>query len=67
MYLWCSVCCKAAESSQWNEDKFKYGVCPSCGKSAYRNAVSWEAFYEVNGYGPIPTYDKIYYLGPTLF
>jgi hypothetical protein len=45
---------------------FKYGVCPSCGKSAYRNAVDWNAIYEINGYDPIPIYDKIYSLSPTL-
>jgi hypothetical protein len=65
-YLWCSKCEKASDESKWNIDKFKYGVCPSCGCSAYRNAVKWESVYEVNGYEVIPTNGRVYLLSPTL-
>jgi hypothetical protein len=66
MYLWCSLCNKANIEAKWNADKFRYGVCPACGCSAYRNAVSWDTIYEVNGYGPIPIHGQIYSLSPTL-
>ena len=66
MYLWCSGCNKANIDSRWNADKFKYGVCPACGSSAYRNAVSWESIYEVNGYSLIPIDGQTYSLSPTL-
>jgi hypothetical protein len=65
-YLWCAQCEQANEKLRWNKYKFKYGVCPSCGCSAFRNAVKWESIYEVNGYEVIPLPGQVYLLSPTL-
>lgn len=64
MYLWCSVCNRASLEVEWNTEKFKYGVCPVCGCSAFRNAVEWEAIYKVNEYESIPIQGQVYSLSP---
>lgn len=55
MYLWCQRCEHAHPVTRWSPlPHEKYGVCPSCGCSEYRNAVPWEQIQAANDYPPIP-------------
>jgi hypothetical protein len=67
MYLWCSRCLKAAPETAWSVTGYKYGVCPKCGSSAYRNSVEWQTVAAANGYPDTPEDGVMYELEPSLF
>lgn len=67
MYLWCSKCQHAASEASWHVQDYKYGVCPHCGASAYRNAVNWLQIAAANGYPELPLSTEEYPLAPLLF
>lgn len=48
--LWCSACHYAHYKALWEVGGFKYGVCPKCGVSAYRNAFPWLEMANVHGW-----------------
>jgi hypothetical protein len=45
----------------------KYGSCPTCGASEYRNAVPWAQIARANGYPDHPEPRVKYELDQTLF
>lgn len=67
MYLWCSRCWYAHLRERWMTPHHKYGSCPSCGVSEYRNAVAWEKIAAANGYPHEPDKHVKYEPEPTLF
>jgi hypothetical protein len=67
MYLWCANCCHAHLRSNWIVKSAKYGVCPSCGCSEYRNAYDWLTIAQANGYPIEPNNREVYPVQPVLF
>lgn len=67
MYLWCANCCHAHLREKWEVAGEKYGVCPTCGCSEYRNAVEWSVISQANDYEEIPNVTIPYPLQPVLF
>jgi hypothetical protein len=67
MYLWCAKCNHAHLRTHWILKGAKYGVCPSCGCSEYRNALDWDPIAKVNDYPPEPNRSQVYPPYPVLF
>lgn len=67
MYLWCSRCYHAAPETSWSVKTYKYGVCPRCGVSEYKNAVKWEMIAIANDYPLHPIMGTRYPPQPELF
>lgn len=64
MYLWCSQCNHATPEASWTRTNHKYGVCPKCGCSSYRNAIEWEMIAAANNYPYVPDEKEIYLSHP---